>query len=55
VLKVPVARLMLRVDPNYLPAGPSTSSIATIPAPAAAANPLAAQAAVATSGTREAR
>jgi len=55
VLKVPVARLVERVNPNYLPAGSPTASIATMPAPAAATKLPAALAAVTTSGTREAR
>jgi NADH-quinone oxidoreductase subunit M len=55
VLDVPVHRLVERVNPNYFKPAPSTASIATMPAPATAANPSAALAAATASGTHEAR
>jgi NADH-quinone oxidoreductase subunit M len=55
VLRVPVARLVQRVNPNYFSAGSPTASIVTLPAPAAAAKTPPALAAATTSRTREAR
>jgi NADH-quinone oxidoreductase subunit M len=55
VLDVPVHRLVERVNPNYFTVAPSTATITTMPSPGAATNPAATQAAITTSGTREAR